>query len=100
MGWWESPDHKDQGRHSATTLAQGLTGQSRKKAQCYATFFTLPLLAALSTAELFLSLLLYRLFLLLSLFFLLFSFALFLLRALLLSRRYFRSPQPYRIISP
>ena len=95
MGWWEPPDWKDQGCYSATTLAQGCARQSRKKAQRYATFFTLPLLATFSTAELFFFLLLCRLFLLLNLFFLLLPFALFFLRALLLNRHYFGSPQPH-----
>ena len=93
MGWWEPPDYKDQDCYSATTLAQGLARQALKKAQRHATFFTLALLAALSTAELFL-------FLLLCLFFLLLLFAFFFRVLLLSNRNYFWFPQPYSIISP
>jgi hypothetical protein len=38
MGWLKSPDWKNQGRYSATILAQGLACQAFKKAKRYATF--------------------------------------------------------------
>jgi hypothetical protein len=98
MGWWESPDYKDQDCYSATTLAQGLARQALKKAQCHATFFTSTLLVILSAALLFLSLLLCCLPLLLSLLFLLFPFVLLFLRALLLNGHYFWSPQSHYTI--